>query len=656
MSTRTNSPRPRASATTPALHELFLAALAPTAGETGNESAWLKQCFELCHGNPVAALTQRLQNPTVQDERILGLAAHFRLGLSEIIAVTLAVAVEREALPGRVLAWLQAPVASSRPSLGLISSLAPCFGLTDPIEEICEGEARACGLLRFDSDTRPLPETCIQVPVPIVLALGERQRPLRHIHGWPNVRVADGALPPLAESMRVEAARQAHALTHSRALVVRSGQPREARAACALMAHDLGGTAVFVDGELPTGMGPWAWLTGAVPVICSELAPGESLVLPKLYGYEGPLLVAAGPEGSFVLDGDPVGSWRVGLPAPQERVLLWREHVDDQTLAETLGRDFRCGASNINLIGRAASHHARLTGADGIAREHVVHAARQGLACDLGRLAELLPDAIGDEALVLTPLLRTELLALRQRCLSREGLADPLGPSARTRYKPGVRALFVGASGTGKTLAAGWLASELGLPLYRVDVAATTSKYIGETEKNLAQLFARAEHMEVILLFDEADSLFGKRTDVKESNDRFANQQTNYLLQRIESFEGIALLTSNSRSRFDSAFSRRLDAVLEFPLPTPEERRRLWLAHLGSGHELDARTLNRLAANCELSGGHVRNIVLSAAVAARAAQRPIQYNDLLEAVAAEYRKLGKQTPGGLGPREAPAWA
>src|SRR5262249_57421353 len=114
------------------------------------------------------------------------------------------------------------------------------------------------------------------------------------------------------------------------------------------------------------------------------------------------------------------------------------------------------------------------------------------------------------------------------------------------------------------------------VPLYRVDLASVTSKYIGETEKNLAQLLARAEQAEVVLLFDEADSLFGKRTDVNEANDRFANAQTNYLLQRIESFDGITLLTSNSRGRFDTAFSRRLDLVIEFPLPGPEERRALW--------------------------------------------------------------------------------
>src|SRR5262249_53019123 len=157
---------------------------------------------------------------------------------------------------------------------------------------------------------------------------------------------------------------------------------------------------------------------------------------------------------------------------------------------------------------------------------------------------------------------------------------------------PGVRALFTGPSGTGKTLAAGWLATRLGLPLYRVDLASVTSKYIGETEKNLARLLARAERTEALLLFDEADSLFGKRTEVREANDRFANAQTNYLLQRMETFDGIALLTSNSRARFDAAFARRLDMVIEFPPPAVSERRALWEAHLGANHLLTLQELN----------------------------------------------------------------
>jgi SpoVK/Ycf46/Vps4 family AAA+-type ATPase len=284
-----------------------------------------------------------------------------------------------------------------------------------------------------------------------------------------------------------------------------------------------------------------------------------------------------------------------------------------------------------------------------IAHKHVRQAARNGAAGELGTLAQLLPENVPDDALVTPPDLRMQLLALRQRCERREGLADHLGPSARTRYRPGVRALLVGPSGTGKTLAVGWIATSLGLPLYRVDLSSVVSKYIGETEKNLAQLFARAETAEVILLFDEADAMFGKRTEQKDSNDRFANQQTNYLLQRIESFDGIAILTSNSRSRFDSAFTRRLDAIIDFPAPGPDERRALWLAHLGAQHALEIAQINRIAANCDLAGGHIRNATLAAAsLTAPVDGGPVlDYGVLRQAIESEYCKLGRQVPAGL---------
>jgi SpoVK/Ycf46/Vps4 family AAA+-type ATPase len=275
----------------------------------------------------------------------------------------------------------------------------------------------------------------------------------------------------------------------------------------------------------------------------------------------------------------------------------------------------------------------------------VVRAARAAGQGALGSLAQLLPEDIVYEAMVLPEALQRELRALVERCRRRDGLADSLGPAARTRYRPGVRALLVGASGTGKTLACGWLATQLGMPLYRVDLASVSSKYIGETEKNLGELFARAEHAEVVLLFDEADAMFGKRTDVKDSNDRFANQQTNYLLQRIEVFDGIVLLTSNSRARFDSAFTRRLDSILEFPSPAPEERRALWLAHLGDAHALDAAAINRLAVGCDLAGGHIRNVTLAARAISH--DQAIGWASLIQATAAEYRKLGKQMPAAL---------
>ncbi len=181
-------------------------------------------------------------------------------------------------------------------------------------------------------------------------------------------------------------------------------------------------------------------------------------------------------------------------------------------------------------------------------------------------------------------------------------------------------------------------------------MASVTSKYIGETEKNLATLLAQAEQSEVVLLFDEADSLFGKRTDVQQANDRFANAQTNYLLQRIEAYDGIALLTSNSRERFDSAFTRRLDLIIDFPTPGPQERRSLWYTHLGTSHTLTTVDINRLAAASDFNGGQIRNVVLAAAALAQSEKRPLSYNDIAAGLASEYRKHNRQMPGELRPK------
>ncbi|HEX8244202.1 MAG TPA: ATP-binding protein, partial [Longimicrobium sp.] len=337
------------------------------------------------------------------------------------------------------------------------------------------------------------------------------------------------------------------------------------------------------------------------------------------------------------------------LPVPPraEREALWAQALGPGELPARLAREHRHAAGRIAHLGRLARQRGLLEGRAHPARDDVLAASRSGDGTGLGGLAQPLPAPVPDEALVAGPALKAELEMLLLRCRVRDGLADGLGVSAGVRYTPGVRALLVGPSGTGKTLAAGWLATRLGLPLYRVDLASVSSKYIGETEKNLAQLLARAEQAEVVLLFDEADSLFGKRTEVRDSNDRFANAQTNYLLQRIESFDGIALLTSNSRTRFDSAFTRRLDAIIEFGHPGPEERRALWEAHLGAGHALEPRDLNRLAATADLGGGHIRNAVLAAAAAAQDAGRAITFADVVQGLTAEYRKLGKHVPVGV---------
>jgi len=624
---------------------LAFALLAPGDGGHGPEADWLNRWrshLRSAASDPAAAWQTWLATPPEEDARLRAVAGELRLSTAETIAVALAVAVEVEAMAGRALAWLQAPTGTARPTVGLVALVAASIDGGGPAAQIAAlagGRATNAGLLTLDDDSRPLPECSLRVPAPLALALAGAAGP------WPGIEGELADPPPLSESANELSHRYANACASGRTgLVIRSGQPREARAAAQLIARNLGAAPAFLTGDPPAGLGPWLWLTRRVPVICPDPAPGERLALPPLPGYPGPILVATGPDGAFTLDDEPVTSWALPIPEPVERIALWVTATGDPELARALGGEFRHGAGRIQGLTKAGRFQATLEGAQKVTSVHIAEAGRRGAAADLGSVAELIAEPIHDNVLVLPPQLRVDLDALLLRCTGRDSLAANLGQATRARHKPGVRALLYGPSGTGKTLAAGWLATRLGLPLYRVDLSSVTSKYIGETEKNLSRLFARAEHAEVVLMFDEADALFGKRTDVKDSNDRYANAQTNYLLQRIESFEGITILTSNSRARFDSAFARRLDAIIEFPLPAPDERRALWLAHLGTDHRLTPGDLNRLAAGCELAGGHIRNAVLAAAATARNAGRPIKFADLAAGVVAEFRKLGKQPP------------
>jgi SpoVK/Ycf46/Vps4 family AAA+-type ATPase len=197
--------------------------------------------------------------------------------------------------------------------------------------------------------------------------------------------------------------------------------------------------------------------------------------------------------------------------------------------------------------------------------------------------------------------------------------------------------LFTGESGTGKSLAAEVLAGELGLDLYRIDLAATVSKYIGETEKNLRRLFDGAEAGGAVLLFDEADALFGKRGDVKDGHDRYANLEVAYLLQRMESYRGLAILTTNLRSNVDRAFSRRLRFVVQFPFPDAGQRAEIWRRTLPAAAPLDELNPERLA-RLTVSGGSIRAIALSAAFAAAEARTPITAANVLRAAQVEYAK------------------
>lgn len=209
--------------------------------------------------------------------------------------------------------------------------------------------------------------------------------------------------------------------------------------------------------------------------------------------------------------------------------------------------------------------------------------------------------------------------------------------------KPGYRSLFYGPPGTGKTLTASLIGATVGADVYRIDLSMVVSKYIGETEKNLANVFDQAESKNWILFFDEADALFGKRTQASSSNDRHANQEISYLLQRVEDFPGVVILASNIKTNIDEAFSRRFQSVVYFPMPDSEHRLLLWQRILGNVKNLSLDiSLEKLAENYELSGGAITNVVRYGAINTLQMDRAeLQEGDLVEGVTRELRKEGK---------------
>ena len=209
--------------------------------------------------------------------------------------------------------------------------------------------------------------------------------------------------------------------------------------------------------------------------------------------------------------------------------------------------------------------------------------------------------------------------------------------------KPGYRSLFYGPSGTGKTLTATLIGAELGVDVYRIDLSMVVSKYIGETEKNLANVFDQAQYKNWILFFDEADALFGKRTQASSSNDRHANQEISYLLQRVEDYPGVVILATNLKANIDEAFARRFQSLVYFPLPDTTQRKRLWQNILNGRSDLaDDADLEQLASSYALSGGAITNVVRYGAISALQKNRNrINRDDLINGVAKELRKEGK---------------
>ena len=275
---------------------------------------------------------------------------------------------------------------------------------------------------------------------------------------------------------------------------------------------------------------------------------------------------------------------------------------------------------------------------------------RAHLRARLDGLAERIDCATGWDDLVLPEAQTRTLRAVAGQLRQRTTVYDRWGFGQRNSRGLGISALFAGPSGTGKTLAAEVLANELDLDLYRIDLSSVVSKYIGETEKNLRRVFDAAEESGAILLFDEADALFGRRSEVKDSHDRYANIEVSYLLQRMEAYRGLAILTTNARSALDPAFLRRLRFVVEFPFPDTDQRAEIWRRIFPAATPTERLNVAKLA-SLRIPGGNIRNIAMNAAFLAADAGEPVRMGHLLVAARSEYSKLDRP----LSAVEAEGW-
>ncbi|MFF2643240.1 ATP-binding protein [Streptomyces niveus] len=336
---------------------------------------------------------------------------------------------------------------------------------------------------------------------------------------------------------------------------------------------------------------------------------------------------------------------------PSVRGALWTEAYEQWSPAplppaieaDGLLAPFLLTPEQITGAARGAAQTARLAGGE-LTPDHVRRGARAQNAAGLDRLARRIEPTVTWRDLVLPPETHTQLRELTARARHRDRVLGEWGMRPGGGRGRGVSALFAGDSGTGKTMSAEVIASDLGLDLYTVDLATVIDKYVGETEKNLERIFTEAAGVNGVLLFDEADAIFGKRSDVKDAHDRYANVESAYLLQRMESFDGLAILSTNLRANLDDAFTRRLDLVIDFPIPDPTQRLLLWERCLGPllprGADLD---LPFCAENFELAGGNIRSIAITSAYLAADTSEPVTMTTLIHAIQREYQKLGRLT-------------
>ncbi len=356
-----------------------------------------------------------------------------------------------------------------------------------------------------------------------------------------------------------------------------------------------------------------------------------------------PLLIASrerrrlGTRPAVVLD--------VSRPTEGEQHALWRTVLGKEAdrldgRVDQLVGQFNLGseairAAGLEALGCTSPHDAADLGT------RLWQACRLQARPRLDDLAQRIDSGVGWDDLILPEPQRQILREIGGQVRHRATVYQRWGFGRQGARGLGISAVFAGTSGTGKTMAAEVLANELRLDLYRIDLSSVVSKYIGETEKNLRRVFDAAEEGGAILLFDEADALFGKRSEVKDSHDRYANIEVSYLLQRMECYRGLAILTTNLKGALDNAFLRRIRFVVQFPFPDPEQRAEIWRRVFPRDTPTEGLVPERLA-QLNVAGGNIRGIAMQAAFLAAAQNEPVRMSHLLRAARSEYGKLEKQ--------------
>ncbi|HEY6190253.1 MAG TPA: ATP-binding protein [Pyrinomonadaceae bacterium] len=568
--------------------------------------------------------------------------------------------VEEDARFGLLFALLQGTPEQHRPTTGLLNQWWRRLGEdTEARAEL--RRLRELGLLEVVNEDAPRVEWAWQLPGLLWDALrGDAHEELAPwLRYTPPAQLLSSEELVVRESLQ-DSLKIIPALLESgeaQTLVVRGPQHNGRRTVLGAVAREMGCGLLEAVGVGPKDDGRWrlvgplATALDALPVLVLDLGPGETVQLPRLKACAQPLCVVLGKQGGLSGQGaERALTLTLEMPGRAARRTLWQRSLGargatDADELEQISERFRITSGNINRAAGLAQAYASLGGHKAVAMSDAQQASRALNRQALDTLA-MRVEASGDwQRLAASDETMRELRELESRCRHRERLHEAVGFGLSTQSNSGVRALFTGPSGTGKTLAARLLASTMQMDLYRLDLSLVVNKYIGETEKNLNRIFARAEELDVILLLDEGDALLTQRTSVQTSNDRYANLETNYLLQRLETYEGILIVTTNAGDRIDTAFQRRMDIVVDFRAPEAAERWAIWQLHLPQAHTVDDELLDEVAERCVLSGGQIRNAVLHASLLALDdGGAEVNSTHLLAAVRREYRKAGAVCP------------